>query len=184
MSSPDQLPFVLTMVALINLCSASQDVATDGFAVLLLDEDERGWGNGIQVAGYRVGMIIGGGLILVLYGYLGWSGSLLSIAALLAAASIPLWLRAEVPPSPAPATSASKLIHFLPTGATSWLLLVATFKVGDYLVGGMLKPWLVDAGLEKADIGWIFGFGGFISGLLGRGGGVVGGWGGSADFGA
>jgi hypothetical protein len=51
-------------VLLINLLAATQDVATDGLAVDLLTSAERGWGNGVQVAAYRVGMILGGGLML------------------------------------------------------------------------------------------------------------------------
>ena len=43
---------------LTNLFAATQDIATDGLAVELLDEGERGYGNGVQVAGYRVGMIL------------------------------------------------------------------------------------------------------------------------------
>jgi len=38
--------------------SATQDIATDGLAVEMLGADERGFANGIQVAGYRVGMIV------------------------------------------------------------------------------------------------------------------------------
>jgi predicted permease len=43
---------------LLNLTAASQDIATDAIAVMQLTEAERGIGNGIQVAGYRVGMIL------------------------------------------------------------------------------------------------------------------------------
>jgi MFS family permease len=51
----------------VNLLAATQDVATDGLAVDLLAPEERGWGNGIQVAAYRVGMILGGGLMLAVF---------------------------------------------------------------------------------------------------------------------
>ena len=57
---------LLVAVALTNLVAATQDVATDGLAVDLLEPAERGYGNGVQVAGYRAGMIVGGGLILAL----------------------------------------------------------------------------------------------------------------------
>ncbi|MCU0685286.1 MAG: MFS transporter, partial [Polyangiaceae bacterium] len=42
-------------VVLANLCAATQDVATDALAVDLLGPDERGLGNGVQVAGFRLG---------------------------------------------------------------------------------------------------------------------------------
>lgn len=49
------------LMFLVNLFAATQDVATDGLAVNMLAFHERGVGNGIQVAGYRLGLIIGGG---------------------------------------------------------------------------------------------------------------------------
>ncbi|WP_414640858.1 MFS transporter, partial [Archangium sp.] len=59
-------------VLLVNLLSATQDVATDGLAVDLLEPQELGLGNGVQVAAYRVGMILGGGLMLILLDALSW----------------------------------------------------------------------------------------------------------------
>ncbi len=52
---------------LTDLFAATQDIATDGMAVEQLSPRERGWGNGIQVAGYRVGMIVGSSAILILW---------------------------------------------------------------------------------------------------------------------
>mgnify|MGYP002035577926 CR=1 FL=1 len=57
--------FVLA-VALINIFSSIQDVATDGQAVQLLERGERGLGNAVQVGAFAIGYIIGGGLILML----------------------------------------------------------------------------------------------------------------------
>jgi hypothetical protein len=54
---------VLAAAFLFNLISACQDVATDGLAVHILDTRERGLANGIQVGAYRIGMILGGGLL-------------------------------------------------------------------------------------------------------------------------
>ena len=45
----------------LNTIAATQDIATDGLAVELLPASERGLANGLQVAGYRVGMVVGGG---------------------------------------------------------------------------------------------------------------------------
>ena len=55
------LIYFLTLMFLLNLVAATQDVATDGLAVRNLNYEERSWGNGLQVAGYRLGLIIGGG---------------------------------------------------------------------------------------------------------------------------
>ena len=64
---------MLVAVMLLNLIAATQDIATDGLAVALLAPAERGLANGVQVAGYRVGMIIGGGALLGVYDASGWT---------------------------------------------------------------------------------------------------------------
>ena len=75
---------------LANLLAATQDIASDGLAVTILAPHERGWGNGIQVAGYRVGMILGGGFILMAFGLLGWRGMFWLIAAMMVLCLLPL----------------------------------------------------------------------------------------------
>ena len=78
------LPLLLCAVFVLNLIAATQDIATDGLAVDMLAPPERGLANGVQVAGYRVGMIVGGGVLLILHERLGMSGTFASMAALTA----------------------------------------------------------------------------------------------------
>jgi MFS family permease len=54
------LVVLLVAAFLFNLVAACQDIATDGLAVRILDQRERGLANGIQVGAYRIGMILGG----------------------------------------------------------------------------------------------------------------------------
>ncbi len=77
---------------LLNLFTATQDIATDGMAVSRLSVDERGIGNGIQVAGYRVGMILGGGLLLAWFTVLGWQYSMLLLAAMMFIFTLPAFM--------------------------------------------------------------------------------------------
>ena len=55
----------------------------DGLAVRTLRESERGTGNGVQVGGYYVGQVLGGGAVLLLYDRLGWTAALLAMAVVL-----------------------------------------------------------------------------------------------------
>ncbi len=165
-SATSVMPVLLTAVFLLNLLAATQDIATDALAVNLLAAGERGLGNGIQVAGYRVGMIIGGGVLLILHARLGMSGTFLAMAALTAAGTLPLLLGAE-PAAPAEVATSAR-VHFLRRpGAARLLLLIMAYKAGDAFGGSMLRPLLVDAGLGLADIGWLLGTVGFVAGLLG-----------------
>lgn len=84
--------WILVAVLGVNLLSATQDIATDGLAVDMLDVHERGLANGIQVAGYRAGMIVGGGALLIFFDRIGWSLTFIVMALLVAAMSVPIAL--------------------------------------------------------------------------------------------
>ncbi len=162
---------LLGAVLLTNQVAATQDIATDSLAVSLLNPSERGLGNGVQVAGYRVGMILGGGLLLVVFDIAGWAPTLLGMGLMIALASGPLLA------TPAAGATASRSCGEEATGnpwswlqrpgVAGWVAVLVAFKVGDYMAGGMLRPWMVDAGMTKTDIGLMLGTGGFTAGLLG-----------------
>lgn len=164
-------------VVMTNLFAATQDIATDAFAVDLLDPHERGLANGVQVAGYRVGMVVGGGALLMLMSQLGWSGAFLSMGVMLTVATIPILFHTEreMPKSAYESVGWPSIAEFLRRpGMRRWLTVLAIYKVGDYLATGMTKPFLVDLGLSMADIGLMIGTVGCIAGLIGA---MMGGWG-------
>ena len=65
------LPWFLLAALLINTCLATQDIATDALAVKILPVQQRGLGNSIQVAGYKLGMLAGGNGLLILMASIG-----------------------------------------------------------------------------------------------------------------
>jgi len=166
------LSAVLTGVLLSNLLAASQDIATDGLAVDLLRPEERGLGNGVQVAGYRVGMIVGGGGLLLLYDQAGWWATTATGSALLLAATLPILLYRE-PRRPPRAADVSLAESIRRPGMWAWLAVLASYKAGDALATSMIRPLLVDLDLSLSDIGWLLGTVGFGAGLLGA---LLGGW--------
>ena len=160
-------------VLVLNALAATQDIATDGLAVRVLRPAERGLGNGVQVAGYRVGMLLGGGLILSAHDRIGWAGSFGLMAAILALASLPVLALSpadDQPPQPAEggASDAARpqALWRLP-GAGRWLAFLALYKLGDHFTTGMLRPLLVDLGWSGAEIGAVVGVWGFGAALVG-----------------
>jgi MFS transporter, PAT family, beta-lactamase induction signal transducer AmpG len=161
---------LMAAVLLLNLIAATQDIATDGLAVDMLSRSERGFANGLQVAGYRVGMIAGGGVLLILHDELGESGTFLAMAALTALATLPIAFAREPRRARAAAShrTRSALLRFLGrAGAWRLLLLVVSYKAGDAFATGMLRPFLADSGLGLSEIGWLLGTVGFVAGLGG-----------------
>lgn len=155
-----------------NLVAATQDIATDGLAVEQLAENERGFGNGVQVAGYRVGMLIGSSALLVLLDHAGWAMAMLTLSSLLALLSVPVWRYTEGPTVVQPHAKHPLLSFLKSPSVARWLLVLVTYKFGDALATAMFKPLMVDAGLSLSEIGWL---GGALGSLSGLGGALAGG---------
>ena len=173
-----QTGWLLAIVLLVNFLNASQDVPTDGLAVDILSEQERGIGNGIQVGGYRLGMLMGGGAALLLIHLFGWTAGLLACAASLIVAMIPILIVRETSTGDDPETSKPRfrglrrhfdvLWSFLKDpGILRAVFVISAFKIGDALGGGMIRPMLVDRGFTMQDIGEIVGGVGFTAAMIG-----------------
>lgn len=165
-----QLPLLLGGVLVANLLAATQDVATDALAVEALPPEDRGIANGIQVAGYRVGMIVGGGLLLILYGRIGHRAAFLCLAGILLAATVPIVVHRE-PERPRGAAESGWAQALASVArrpnAGVWFFVLVSYKSGDALGGAMIRPLLVDRGYDLAAIGWLLGTVGFGAGLVG-----------------
>jgi len=160
---------------LMNLFTATQDIATDGMAVTRLTEQERGLGNGIQVAGYRVGMILAGGVLLAWFTQLGWQYSMWILAGLMLLFTLPIILTSDS----AQIEQQQKLqlkdffAFVKQKNIGVWLLILISYKFGDYFAGTMVKPFFIDMGLRLEQIAMMVGTLGFAAGLLGA---LLGGW--------
>lgn len=151
------------ILLLLNICSAIQDTATDGFAVRLLPSFALGVGNSLQVAGYKVGLLIGGSGLLLLVGYVGWTSALYLIAAILASGSILVYFGAKAAndePLPAPSCNRLSIWHiyrefFSYAGVKHALCIVVIYKLGDSLGSAMIRPMLIDSGFSLSDVGQI-----------------------------
>lgn len=167
-------------IAVINLLSATQDVATDGLAVQLLSGAQRGLGNGIQVGAYRIGMIVGGGGLLWLFSLAGWRVLFIAMAILLLAATIPVWwlrgltsIRGSRRPQPTSSGRPAWWVRLRRPGMLVFIVLVGGFKFGDSMGSAVVGPFMVDEGLTDGQIALIKGA---LSSLGALGGAVLGGW--------
>jgi len=158
---------ILLLVFGMNLFAATMDVAVDGLAVDVLDADELGQGNVAQVVGYKAGMLTGGGLLVWASGRIGWEGLFLSMTGLIAACfAVTLVWRERAPERALVAAAAAHtrmrdILALLGRGVSTsgggWLLLfIGTYKLGETMADIMFKPFLVDAGFGREQIGlWV-----------------------------
>jgi MFS family permease len=171
LAAPGALWALAVAALLVNAISATQDIATDALAVELLTTDERGLGNALQVGGYRAGMILGGGLIPLVFALAGWTVAFVGMAGLLLLATAPVLAYRE-PARPRPAQARPGLVAVLGQalarpGLGPWLAVLATFKTGEWLASGMLRALLTDEGATLVDVSLMLGGAGFGAALVG-----------------
>ena len=140
----DALPLLLAVLFCMNLVSATQDIATDGYAVSTLKPEWRGLGNSIQVVGYKLGMVVGSGALLWLTARQGWQMSYGSLACLMLLVILPVLFMDDLPAGARQAATHTqwhgvrgyvRLFRdfVMRPGLGWWLLTVALYKFGDSL---------------------------------------------------
>jgi MFS family permease len=170
---------VIVAAFIFNIVAASQDIVTDGLAVRLLDIRERGLANAVQVGAYRVGMILGGGLLLWIFAKADWSTMFLCMSVLLAITVIPVLTLRE----PARATDSVPprfsqlatgwLQRLLVPGMLGFAWLIFCFRFGDAMVSTLLTPFMKDQHLSIETIALMKGTVGSSTSLIGA---LLGGW--------
>jgi PAT family beta-lactamase induction signal transducer AmpG len=166
--------FFLVMAVL----SATHDIATDGFYLEALNKDDQAKYSGWIVAAYRLAMLTGSGFLVSLSGKLGW-GSTFGVAAFIFGA-LTVW-HFFVLPQPQKVEGSIKKLDMV-AGFKSFLKLpgiasaigfIVLFKLGDALLFGMSTPFLLDAGMTKAELGVASGVFGTIAAIVAS---MAGGW--------
>ncbi|MGP9652836.1 RhtX/FptX family siderophore transporter [Halomonas sp. AOP35-4E-18] len=169
--------WVVGLMAVASLASATQDIATDGMAAEHFSGDLLAKINAIQVAGVMVGFFMGGAGSLVLTGYFGQR------VAFLATLCVPLLSLCCIAVLPsgdaqeqrclAPAKAKASLWGFLRRPFAPSLLLLALLSAMTAVSGfGLSKLYLNDSGWALEDIGRLGMVGGMITVVLGCGGGA------------
>src|SRR5712691_12571697 len=106
--SPKDAPFLLAGLALaVAFLSASQDIVFDAYRADVLGAEERGAGAAVSVLGYRIAMLVSGGLALILVdNWISWQAAYWLMAALMLVGLAAVWA-SEEPQANAPTTLAA-----------------------------------------------------------------------------
>lgn len=177
--------------------SASNDVASDGFYMLALEKEQQSFFLGIRSTFYRLSMLTGNGLIVIIAGYLeqeysekqkAWSYTMVVVGLIMAA--LTLYNYFSTPRTEVVKNSDEKLLHssvrFRAVFASFFqkkqiglvLAFILLFRLGESQLLKMLTPFLIDdstaggMGLTTQDVGIIYGTFGVLSLTIG---GIIGG---------
>lgn len=168
----------LVGVLFVNMASATQDIATDGLAMILLPERLRGLANSIQVVGYKLGMIVASSVLLLSFDYIGWSLSFRILALVLVLLLIPTLFYHQSAERQIVGVSSNTSIFqsykgfFTQPSMLSWVVVLLSYKVSDSLGSAMIKPMLVDEGYSLSELAGLS----FFSSIIGLIGALFAGW--------
>lgn len=174
-TSPDDSLLLLGLFAVwVAFISASQDIVIDAYRTDILTVPERGVGAAVGVLGYRVAMLVSGGLALILADQIGWRPTYIAMAALmLIGVCSALWAPEPALPPAVPATLRAAVIEplkdfFTRAGAVQLLGLIMLYKFGDALAGTLTTAFLIrGVGFTLTDVGVINKWLGFASLVVG-----------------
>lgn len=169
---------LFAMAFTFNLIAATQDIATDGLAVRMLDARELGIANGIQVGAYRVGMMFGGGLLLKVYDLTDWTVTFAGMAGLIAITMIPVLVMREPSATGHLVPRTTELVfgwlrRLLTPGVLLLAALIFCYRFGDQMLTTLLVPFLTDRGLGLSGIAILKGWVGNAMSIVGA---LLGGW--------
>lgn len=187
LSPGSALPELAMLAVVVAVLSATQDIAFDAYSTDVLHGEERGAGAAVKVLGYRIAMIVSGGLALVLAdSWLGWGHMYVLMGALmLACTAATLWAPEPDAPSAAPGNLGQALVEpfrefFGRRGAAGLLLLIVLYKLGDAFAGALSTTFLIRAaGYTATQVGTVnkvLGLAATIVGAL-AGGSIMARWG-------
>ena len=158
-----QFEVIIILMVLAITASATQDIATDAWAIITLKSEERSLGNSMQSMGSFFGSMLGSGVLLIVYHYLGWTWLLLSLAGAVLLALAPL-LMYQPDAMVRKKRPRSKSVSFKDIGSffrqqAIWKHLVVLAMFHSSLIGimTMVKPMMIDYGYSVKDIGIISG---------------------------
>ncbi|WP_373981086.1 muropeptide transporter [Achromobacter sp. JD417] len=162
--SPSSALMPLALLAvLVAFLSATQDIAFDAYCTDVLRKEERGAGAAIKVMGYRLAMIVSGGLALIMADqWIGWGNTYMVMGGLmLLCALATLWAPepehvARAPRSLREAVAEPLHEFFTRRGALSVLLLIVLYKLGDAFAGALSTTFLIrGAGFTPTEVGTV-----------------------------
>jgi len=170
-----QLRWMAALAVVIAFCSASQDIVFDAWKTDVLSAEERGAGAAISVLGYRLGMLVSGGLALWLADrYLGWQGMYWLMAVLLIPCMIATFLAPEpsdgitVPRSLEQAVAEPLRDFFGRNNAWLILLLIVLYKLGDAFAMSLTTTFLIrGVGFDAGEVGVVNKTLGLIATIIG-----------------
>lgn len=164
---PDSGPHRLGAIAVaVAFLSASLDIVFDAYRTDVLLPAERGFGAAVWVNGYRLALLVASAGALVLADHIGWRGTYLALAVLMAMGVVTIIFSPNPPMSgPAPKTVGEAVglplrEIFSRPGIYGLLTLIVFYKMGDAVAGSLQTAFFIGGlGFTAGEVGYVKGLG-------------------------
>jgi PAT family beta-lactamase induction signal transducer AmpG len=139
---------VLVFILGLTTLSATQDVAIDSYSVGLIKREEEGAANGVRASAYRMALVVFGGGTVFLAAALDWNFLFVLVAAVFTILALSM---TRIPRLKLPGEAREHWLQGFLGWAGTWrmiplILFVLTYKLGEFAIGPMVKPFWVDYG--------------------------------------
>ncbi|RKH63675.1 AmpG family muropeptide MFS transporter [Corallococcus aberystwythensis] len=157
--NPKDAPMAMAcMAVVVTFLSASQDIVADAWRTDILTMEERGLGNSLYVTGYRMGMLVAGGLAFILSDHLGWSQTYYVMGLLMVVGVVATLLAPEPESVKPPRKLADAVVrpfvdYFRREYALGVLAFLVLYKLGDAIAASMVTPFYIELGFSNTEIG-------------------------------
>ena len=148
---------LFVLLLLLTTASATQDIAIDSYSVALVDPPEQGAANGLRASAYRVALVLLGSGMVTLAAWVPWATLFTAVGLVF------LGLGLAVLQTPrrdiAPEVRERWLSPFFGWIGTWRAVPLAAFvllyRIGEFAIGPMVKPFWVDRGRSLVEIGLV-----------------------------
>ncbi len=161
---PQSSPHLIALLACaLSFCSAMQDTVIDAQRIEYLPEADYGLGAAFGVLGYRIAILIGAGVALIVAAHVGWAWTYRLMGSLMSIGLVTAWCSQEPPATKAPTgwhAWIEPFLNLLSRENCLWLFaFILLYKLGEAFTtttSGIVMPFLrqsLDFSLET--IGYV-----------------------------
>jgi len=174
-SPSSNLAMLAFLAVVVAFLSATQDIAFDAYSTDVLRKHERAAGAAVKVLGYRLAMIVSGGLAMVMADqWLGWGNTYFLMGLFMAVCAVATLMAPEPEVvARAPRTLALAVVEplmefFKRRGAVTILLMIVLYKLGDAFAGALSTTFLLrGAGFSVSEVGTVNKVFGLVATIVG-----------------
>ena len=139
---------LVTLLLIFTTLSATQDIAIDSYTVGLVSREEEGAANGVRASAYRVALVFIGGGMVFLAAIFQWIWLYLIATIIFAVLALSTFF---VPRLDLPAQAREQWLAGFVGWIGTWraiplVLFVLSYRLGEFAIGPMVKPFWVDYG--------------------------------------